>query len=198
LPLTEQVFDQARRRVVEGEAVPADEKLLSLFETHTDIICRGKKGSAVEFGHKIAVGTGRSGLVTFYEVLDGNPGDNETLPRALAEHERLLGRVPERLTGDRRFYSRDNEEKALAAGVAQVALPKPGVLSRARAAFQKSKWFRRLMRFRAGIEGNLSTLLRGFGLKRCLWRGWQSFQSYVGLGVLAYNMRLLAGHAGAV
>jgi IS5 family transposase len=197
-PLCENVYDQAHRRIVKGESVPADEKLLSIFETHTDIICRGKKGSKAEFGHKIAVGTGRSGLVTFYEVLDGNPGDNEVLPRALTEHERLLGRVPERLTGDRRFHSRDNEEKAATAGVLHVALPKPGVLNQARAALQKSKTFRRLMRFRAGIEGNLSTLLRCFGLKRCLWRGWESFQSYVGLAVLAYNLRLLACRIGAL
>jgi len=194
LPLAEQVYTQAYRRVVLGEKVPADEKLLSIFETHTDLICRGKKGSKAEFGHKIAVSTGRSGMIVFYETLDGNPGDNESLPVALKEHERLMKRMPERLTGDRRFHSKDNEEIAAQAGVKQVALPKPGLLSQARSALQKMPWFRKLMRFRAGIEGNLSTLLRSFKLKRCMWRGWKSFQAYVGLSVLAYNLRLLAGH----
>jgi transposase, IS5 family len=197
LPLAEQVYTQAYRRVVLGEKVPADEKLLSIFETHTDLICRGKKGSKAEFGHKIAVSTGRSGMVVFYETLDGNPGDNESLPVALKEHERLMKRAPERLTGDRRFHSKDNEEIAAEAGVKQVALPKPGFLTQTRAALQKMPWFRKLMRFRAGIEGNLSTLLRSFKLKRCLWRGWESFQAYVGLSVLAYNLRLLAGHVSA-
>jgi len=197
LPLAAQVYTQAYRRVILGEKVAADDKLLSLFETHTDLICRGKKGSKTEFGHKIAVSTGRSGMVVFYETLDGNPGDNESLPVALKEHERLMKRVPERLTGDRRFHSKDNEEIAAQAGVKHVALPKPGFLSQTRAAFQKLPWFRKLMRFRAGIEGNLSTLLRSFKLKRCMWRGWKSFQAYVGLSVLAYNLRLLAGHVSA-
>ena len=82
-----------------------------------------------------------------------------------------------------------------AAGVREVALPKPGRLSEVRRSLQKAPWFRRLMRFRAGVEGNLSTLLRSFGLKRCLWKGWASFKAYIGLGVLTYNLRLLAGYA---
>jgi IS5 family transposase len=166
-------------------------------QVYTDLICRGKKGSKTEFGHKIAVSTGRSGMIVFFETLDGNPGDNESLPVALKEHERLMKRAPERLTGDRRFHSKDNEEIAAEAGVKQVALPKPGRLNQARAALQKLPWFRKLMRFRAGIEGNLSTLLRSFKLKRCMWRGWKSFQAYVGLSVLTYNLRLLAGHLSA-
>lgn len=194
LPLAERVHDQARRRVLEGEKVPADEKLVSIFETHTDIICRGKKGSKAEFGHKLHFATGRSGLITWYEVLKGNPGDNELLLGALEGHVEAFGQVPQKVTADRRYYSADNETEARELGVEQVALPKPGFLSSVRRSLQKSRWFRRLLRWRGGIEGCLSTLLRRFGLKRCLWKGWRSFQSYVGLGVLTYNLRLLAGH----
>jgi IS5 family transposase len=198
LPLAEQVYDQARRRVILDEKVPAEDKLVSIFETHTDIICRGKKGSKAEFGHKFDVATGRSGLITFYRIYKGNPCDGDILKSALEHHERLFGRAPERLAADRRYHSQDNENLAAAAGVKHVALPKPGRLSEVRKNLQKAPWFRRLMRWRAGIEGNLSTLLRGFRLKRCLWKGWRSFKAYVGLGVLTYNLRLLAGHlAGA-
>jgi transposase, IS5 family len=194
LPLAERVHDQARRRVLEGEAVPADEKLVSIFETHTDIICRGKKGSKAEFGHKLHFATGRSGLITWYEVLQGNPGDNELLLGALEGHVEAFGQAPQKVTADRRYYSAANETEARELGVEQVALPKPGFLSSVRRSLQKAPWFRRLLRWRGGIEGCLSTLLRRFGLKRCLWKGWRSFQSYVGLGVLTYNLRLLAGH----
>lgn len=194
LPLAEQVHNQARRRVILGESVPADEKLVSIFETHTDIICRGKKGSRAEFGHKVAYATGKSGLVTYYEVLDGNPGDNEVLERALDDHIELFERPPERLTGDRRYHSRYNEQMAEEKGVTRVAFPKAGRLNKARAWLQRQPWFRRLIRWRAGVEGNLSTLLRSFGLKRCLWKGWESFKAYVGLGVVTYNLRLLAGY----
>ncbi len=198
LGLAEQVYDQAHRRVILGEKVAAGEKLVSIFETHTDIICRGKKGAKAEFGHKFDIATGRSGLITRYEVYAGNPCDGDVLARALEDHERLFGRAPKRLVADRRYHSEDNERIAASAGVEQVALPKPGRLSEVRRSLHKAPWFRRLMRWRAGIEGNLSTLLRSFCLKRCLWKGWRSFKAYVGLGVLTYNLRLLAGHlAGA-
>jgi IS5 family transposase len=197
-PLAEQVYEQARRRVIFGQQVLAEEKIVSIFETHTDIICRGKKGSKTEFGHKFDIATGRSGMIVRYEVFKGNPCDGEVLARALKDYQCLFGKAPERLAADRRYHSKDNENVATLAGVEQVVLPKPGRLSEVRKSLQKAPWFRRLMRWRAGIEGNLSTLLRRFGLKRCLWHGWQSFKAYVGLGVLTYNLRLLAGHlAGA-
>lgn len=198
LPLAKQVYDQAERRVLRNEKVPVDEKLVSIFETHTDIICRGKKSSKTEFGHKVDFATGRSGLVLRYEVLQGNPGDNEVLERALDDHIALFGKAPEKLTADRRYFSSDNERIAKEKGVQQVALPKPGWLSEVRKSVQNAPWFKKLLRWRAGVEGNLSTLLRSFGLKRCLWKGWESFKAYVGLGVMTYNLRLLAGHLASV
>ncbi len=198
LPLAAQVYEQAERRVIRGEKVPVDEKLVSIFETHTDIICRGKSNCKAEFGHKVDFATGRSGLVLRYEVFEGNPADGEVLERALEDHIRLFGKAPEKLTADRRYFSRDNERIAKEKGVKQVALPKPGRLSEVRKSLQKASWFKKLLRWRAGVEGNLSTLLRSFGQKRCLWKGWESFKAYVGLGVMAYNLRLLAGHLAKV
>lgn len=198
LPLAKQVYEQAERRVIRGERVPADEKLVSIFETHTDIICRSKSPCKAEFGHKVDFATGRSGLVLRYEVFQGNPGDNEVLERALEDHIALFGKEPEKLTADRRYFSSDNERIAKEKGVQQVAFPKPGRLSEVRKSLQKAPWFKKLLRWRAGVEGNLSTLLRSYGLKRCLWKGWESFKAYVGLGVMAYNLRLLAGHVAKV
>jgi len=194
LGYADQVYDQAYRRIVLGEKVPREEKLISIFETHSDIICRGKKGSATEFGHKFDVATGRSGLVTFYRVYKGNPSDGDVMADTLEHHKKIFGNVPEKLTADRRYFSAANEKMASEAGVEEVAIPKPGRLSEIRKSLQKAQWFRRLQRFRAGVEGCLSTLLRSFGLKRCLWRSWRSFQSYVGLSIATYNLRLLAGH----
>ncbi len=195
IALGRQVHDQTHRRIVKGEAVPACEKLFSFFETHTDLICRGKSGSPAEFGHKIDFAIGKSGLVTRYEVLKGNPCDGEVLQRALEDHAKLFGQPPEKLAADRRYHSAANEAMAAARGVSQVAIPKPGKLSRDRSKEQRKPWFRKLTRFRAGVEGCLSTLLRRFGLKRCAWKGKESFDAYVGFGVLAYNLRLIARQA---
>ena len=198
LPLAIQVYEQAERRILRGEKVPANEKLFSIIETHTDIICRGKSNCKAEFGHKVDFGTGRSGLVLRYEVFQGNPGDNEVLGRALDDYLALFGEAPGKLTAERRYFGSDNERISEEKGLKQVPLPKPGRLSELRKSLQAAPWFKKLLRWRGGVEGNLSTLLRSYGLKRCLWKGWESFKAYVGLGVMAYNLRLLAGHLAQV
>lgn len=185
-------IDQCERRVLKGESVPANEKILSIFEQHTDVICRGKTQSPAEFGHKVFFATGKSGLVTQYEVLRGNPGDNELLPGCLAKHKGQYNRSPYSLSGDRRFFSDDNEIKAAKAGVVRVSICKPGYRSKARRQLEKEQWFKNLQKFRAGIEGVISGLMRGFGLKRCIWKGWESFCAYVSIGVLAFNLRKIA------
>jgi IS5 family transposase len=192
--LAAQAIEQCARRVIEGEKVPASEKIVSIFEDHTDIIRRGKTMSPTEFGHKVLAATGTSGIVTQYKVCKGNPGDNELFGGILEKHVDQFGTAPREFAGDRRFYSAANEK--LAAGdpfnVERVSIPKPGHKNAARRAFEKERWFKKLQRFRAGIEGNLSTLLRSFSLTRCLWRSWESFKSWVGLSVFAYNLRKIA------
>ncbi|NQS98803.1 MAG: ISNCY family transposase [candidate division Zixibacteria bacterium] len=194
IPLACQAVDQCQRRILNDEKVPAEEKIVSIFEQHTDIICRGKSGTPTEFGHKVLFATGRSGMITNHDIFRGNPGDNTMLPNALDEHSSLFGCAPEELTTDRRFFSADNEELAKEKGVKFVSIPKPGRLSATRKAWQKSRWFKELQHFRAGIEGNISNLLRNYGLKRCLWKGWEAFCSYVSLSVLTYNLCKLAQH----
>jgi IS5 family transposase len=192
--LAEQCISQCERRVMIGESVPADQKVVSIFEPHTDIIRRGKTMSPTEFGHKVLVATGASGLVTQYKVCQGNPSDGEYVDELLAKHVEQFGCAPRAFAADRRFYSKANEELAAADpyNVERVSIPKPGHKNTQRSALEKEPWFKKLQRFRAGIEGGLSTLLRSFGLGRCLWRGWESFQSWVGLSVFAYNLRKIA------
>jgi len=185
-------IDQCERRILKNEDVPADEKILSIFEQHTDIIRRGKSQSPTEFGHKVFFATGKTGLITQYDVLRGNPGDNELLLDCLEKHKRLYLQAPSKLSGDRRFFSDDNEKKAAQAGVKQVSICKPGYRSRARRQFEKERWFKSLQKFRAGIEGIISGLMRGVGLKRCIWKGWESFRKYVSIGVFTFNLRKVA------
>ena len=192
--LASQAIEQCERRVFGDEKVPASEKIVSIFEDHTDIICRGKTMSPAEFGHKILVATGASGLVTQYKVCRGNPGDSELVPQILRKHVDQFGEAPRAFAGDRRFWSAANEELASndPYNVEYVSIPRPGYRNSRRRELEKERWFKKLQRFRAGIEGGLSTLLRSFGLTRCLWRGWESFKSWVGLSVFAYNLRKIA------
>jgi len=193
LPLAEQCISQCERRVKNGEKVPADEKIVSIFEPHTDIIMRGKTMSPAEFGHKVMAVTGKSGLVLQYKVCEGNPPDSDLFEGILEKHVEQFGKGPREFTGDRRFYHDDNEKLAADEryNVERLAIPKPGRRSGERIEFEKQRWFKMLLRFRAGIEGGLSTLLRCFGLGRCLWRG-ESFNSWVGLSFFAWNLRKIA------
>lgn len=192
LTMTAVAIDQCERRVLRGEKVPASEKIVSIFEEHTDIIKRGKSQSPTEFGHKVLITSGKSGLVTQYETFHGNPSDSEMLSGTLTQHQKQYGHAPHNLCGDRRFFSQDNEDLAYTNHVKKVSICKPGYRSKARQQIEKQSWFKKLQRFRAGIEGIISALMRGYGLKRCLWKGWQSFKSYVGLGVVAFNLQKLA------
>lgn len=193
LPLAEQCLCQCERRMA-GEKVPAGEKVVSIFEPHTDIICRGKTMSPAEFGHKVFAATGVSGLVLQYKVCEGNPPDHDLFEEMLKKHAAQFGGAPREFTGDRRFYHAKNEELAASGPyrVERLAIPKPGRRVPERIALEKQGWFKKLLRFRAGIEGGLSTLLRCFGLGRCLWRGLESFKSWVGLSFFAWNLKKLA------
>lgn len=192
LTLSAVTIDQCERRVLNGEKVPAAEKIVSIFEEHTDIIKRGKSQSKTEFGHKVLFTTGKSGLITQYESFRGNPDDGQMLPAVLARHQHQYNRGPKALSADRRFFSADNESKARQYGVERISINKPGYRSKARRQLEKERWFKDLQRFRAGIEGIISALMRGYGLKRCVWKGWQSFQSYVGLAVVTFNLQKIA------
>lgn len=192
LSMSAVAIDQCDRRVLKGEKVPASEKILSIFEEHTDIIKRGKSQSPTEFGHKVLITTAKSGLITQYQVFRGNPDDANMIPDILAIHEKQYGQAPDKLCGDRRFFSLDNEQLAYQEGVKKVSICKPGYRSKDRKQIEKERWFKTLQRFRAGIEGIISALMRSYGLKRCLWKGWEAFQTYVGLSVVTFNLQKIA------
>lgn len=192
LTLSAVAIDQCERRILNEEKVPASEKIVSIFEEHTDIIKRGKTQCPTEFGHKILVASGKSGIITQCKCFRGNPCDGDMVSDILDEHKRQYGRAPRALAGDRRFFSADNEKAAYASGIKRVSICKPGYRSKARRKTEKEPWFKRLQRYRAGIEGLISGLMRGYGLKRCNWRGWQGFQNYVGLSIVTFNLQKIA------
>jgi IS5 family transposase len=191
--LGERVIDQTRRRILEGQSVPAEQKLYSIFEPHTDLIKRGKAQTPVEFGHKVFLAESAQGLITQYRVLEGNPGDDGQVVPCLKRHKKTFGQAPELLSGDRGFFSPDGLEDCHRAGVGLACIPQcGGHKTPEREAFEKSPGFKRGQRFRAGIEGRISVLFRGRGMKRCLAQGRERFELLVGAAVLANNLMAIA------
>ena len=195
LPLIDRLISQAERRVLFGEAVPAGDKLVSLFETHADIIpgsSPGTKGGRdVHYGHKLNLASGRSGLILDVVVEAGNPADAERFLPMLERHIARQGTPPRQTACDGGYASLDNLRRAKALGVDDVAFHKKRGL--AIEDMVKSRWvYRKLRNFRAGIEANISCLKRAFGLARCTWRGLDHFKAYVWSSVVAYNLALFS------
>jgi IS5 family transposase len=193
LPLVDQALDQAKRRVLQGEQVPAGEKLLSLFEPQTQIIRRHKAGKPNEFGRKLWLGEVEGGIISEYRLLEAGGGlDHPELPASLEAHQQRFGRPPNLLAGDRGVFSPANEALARKLKIKQIVLPKAGRRSRERQAHERQRWFRRGMRFRAGIEGRIRVLKRDFGLDRCLDHGEEGMGRWVGWGIVTANLAQIA------
>jgi IS5 family transposase len=191
--LGERVIDQTRRRVLQGEQVPVDEKVFSLFEAHTDLIKRGKVLKPVEFGHKVFLAESAHGLITQYEVLDGNPADADHVEPSLQRHQETFRRPPAVYAADRGFDSDHNTKACADAGVRLTCIPqRGGQRTPEREAFEKTAAFKCGQRFRAGIEGRISVLFRGRGMKRCLAEGRQHFDCFIASTVLANNLMVIA------
>lgn len=191
-PLVERVIQQTTRRVLEGQTVPATEKVLSLFEAHTALIRRGKVRHPTEFGRKVLLDEAEGGIVTRYAILDGNPSDAPTLPASLAHHQTQFGHAPDLLAADRGFWSAEMEAQTM--GVCHVAIPQRGGKP---PSHQRERWFRQGHRFRSGIEGRISVLRRRFGLDRCRYHGHDGMERWVGLGILAHILRTISRSAAA-
>jgi IS5 family transposase len=191
IPRAQQVIDQTVRRVFEGEKVPPQDKLVSIFEPHTNIIKRGKANQATEFGHKVWLDEAEGGIITGYRVLEGNPSDQDQWQPSLNHHVQLFGRPPDLASADRAVWTPGNEQYATDLGVRRVILPQRGDKSEERKRYEKLPWFRRARRWHAGIEGRISVTKRKHGLDRCLNQGEEGFQRWVGWGVIANNLTLM-------
>lgn len=190
--LTHKVLSQTQRRLWAGEQVPAKEKLVSIFETHTDIIIKDRRD--VLYGHKLCLATGASGLVLDCRVEDGNPADSTLAVEMVERQGDIFDRVPRQVAFDGGFASKENLAQIKELGVQDVMFSKKRGLAVEDMA-KSVGVYRGLRRFRAGVEAGVSFLKRCFGLDRCTWRGLSSFKSYTWASIVSANLLMLARHA---
>lgn len=189
LPLVRQIICQATRRVIHGESVPATEKLVSLFEPHTDIIKKDRRDTY--YGHKICLTGGASNLILDCQVLNGNPADATLCPIMLERQEKIYGRPPLKVALDGGFASKENLNAAREQGIRDVCFSKGRGLAEEDMC-RSSNVYKALRKFRAGIESGISWLKRAFGLDRCHWKGLESFHGYVWASIVSANLLTLA------
>lgn len=187
--LTYTVIDQTTRRIIYDESVPAGEKIFSIFESHTDIIIKDRR--EIFYGHKVCLTGGPSNLITDCLILDGNPADSSLTDQMLERHKEIYGHYPLKAALDGGFASKTNLVSAKGKGIKDVCFAKKRGIEEEDMC--RSTWvYKRLRRFRAGIESGISWLKRCFGFARCMWKSLPSFHSYVWASVVSANLLTLA------
>lgn len=194
IPLVHQAIEQTEQRILQDHSVAAPEKILSLFEAHTQVIRRGKaKPRETEFGHKVNYGEVEHGFISDWQVIEhGNPPDDSLLPPVVQQHRDRFGHRPKLLVGDRRVFSPENEALARRLHIRHIVLPKPGHKDKRRRRREKQTWFKQGLRFRNGIEGRISVVKRTMQLSRCPCHGYERFEQWIGWGVLTANLVTMA------
>ncbi len=192
VPRVQAVVEQTKRRMLQGETVPAGEKLVSIFEPQTAIIRKGKLSKPTEYGRMLWLDEVEGGIISRYEVLKGNPADQEAVQPSLEHHKSLFKQPPRLLAADRGCWSEANEKAAMSTGVEQVCLPKPGYKSAERQEYERQGWFRRGCNWRAGIEGRIHGLKKRHKLERCMYHGDGGMQRWVGWGVISHDLWRIA------
>ena len=185
--LTEQVIAQTREVQKGNRHIP--NRVISIFDREARPICKGKLKSPTEFGRKILLQETEDRIITGYKVLEGNQTDGEVLIGAVEQHVETFGRSPTAVATDRGFSSKDNEEELIRLGVKRISIRQRGKPKAERKAYEKQGWFKRLQKWRAGIEGTISVLKRKYGLERSRLRGTPGCEVWLGLGVFTYNLR---------
>lgn len=191
LPRVEKVIRQTRARICRGDNNFPD-KLLSLFEPKTAVIRKGKAHKPNEFGRVVDLVEVENGFVSDYQVLDGNPSDKSLFVPALERHIERFNRPPHTAATDRGYWSAKNEREAHELGVKRVAIPAVGKLSAMRLRLQRSRWFRQAQRWRANGEGRIGTLKNVYGMDRCMYKGDEAMERWVGWCVFANNLVVVA------
>lgn len=187
--LTEQVINQTQRRVIQGEKVPAEEKIVSIFEPHTDIIVKDRRDTF--FGHKICLTGGASNLILDCVIQRGNPADSDLAIPMLHRQNEIYKRYPLKACFDGGFASKKNLEAAKALKIKDICFAKKRGLEETDMC-RSHYVYHRLRCFRAGIESGISWLKRCMGLTCCNWKGWEAFKSYVWSSIVSANLLTLA------
>jgi IS5 family transposase len=185
LPAMTQVVAQATWAHLQGETVPAAERVFSIFEPHTELIMRGRREKPVEFGHKMLLVQTPEKFISDYEVYEKQVADSHLTETVIARHKALFGTTPEVLAADKGFCPKADQYATLEKRVGTLAIPK-------RLADFADALMRTWQAFRAGIEGTISGLKRAFRLSRCFYRRFNGFARAIGLGVFSHNLVVLA------
>ena len=184
---SEILMRQLQRRVFNGEKIPHQEKIFSIFEPHTEWISKGKAGVPQELGLRVCVLEDQFRFILHHEVMEKKTDDQV----AVSMVEMAKEKYPE-LTScsfDKGFWSPSNKKK-LDDVLEDAILPRKGRLSEAAKKEERSETFIAGRKKHSAIESAINGL-ENHGLDCCPDRGIDGFRRYVSLSVLARNLETL-------
>ena len=182
-------IDLLDRRILQGEQIPHEEKIFSIFEEYTELIKKGKLHPNVELGKKVAITTDQFNLIVDYRIMEHESDSEIVIPLA----DKILRLFPvHSWSFDKGFYNQESKE-LLKLFIPKPVMPKKGKLNLLEKEEESQCHFIKTKNQHSAIESNINELEHR-GLDRCPDRGYHHFCRYVGLGVCAYNLRRIGGH----
>lgn len=183
-------MDQTERRLLKGEAIPAEEKVYSIFEPHTEWITKGKLNKKVELGHLLLITTDQYQFIVDYKVMEKQKDPSQVKGLCERIKKQYPGEKIKSHSFDKGFWSKDNLATLQQTDIEQVVLPKRGRYSKQDKERENECWFKDLRDDHSAVESNIN-MLEHHGLNRCMDKGLHGFKRNVGLSILAYNLHIL-------
>jgi IS5 family transposase len=181
---------QIERRLLKEEAIPADEKMYSIFEEHTEWISKGKLNKKVELGHLLLITTDQYHFIVDYKIMEKQKDATQVKDLRERLDEKYNGKVIYSHSFDKGFWSKDNLKILQESKTGYVVLPKRGKLNKEEKERESTKTFKKLRHAHSAVESNIN-MLEHHGLNRCFDKGIKGFKRCVGLSILAYNLHQL-------
>jgi len=181
--------DQIERRLLKGESIPAEEKIFSIFEEHTEWITKGKLSKKVELGHLLLITTDQHQYIVDYKVMEKEKDAKQVSDLCERIKKNLAGKKISSHSFDKGFWSKDNYTTLQKAEIEQVVLPKKGRHNKEDKARESNPVFKKLKNKHSAVESNIN-MLEHHGLNRCMDKGLKGYKRCVGLSVLAYNLHI--------
>jgi hypothetical protein len=182
-------IDQTKRRVIDGEVIPHDEKIFSIFEPHTEWISKGKAGVPVELGVKVCILEDQHQFILHHQVMEKKT-DDQVAVTMVKEAKKRFSKLAA-CSFDKGFHSPENQI-ALKEQLEQVVLPRKGKLSKQAQAAEQTQPFIEARHAHSAVESAINAL-EVHGLDRCPDHGINGFKRYVALAVVARNIHRI-GH----
>lgn len=186
MEIAKKILEQTKQKLSGVTSIA--ERIVSLHDPEARPIRKGKLKKPNEFGRTLQLVQDASGVILDYELQHGNPSDKTELLPLVKKFKKRFGRVPSELAADKGYYSEDNIRHLKDFNVKRIGIAKIGRLTKEEKKKQHSRWFKKLQRFRCGIEAGISMLKRCFSLGNTKVRGTKATAVCVNWAIFSYNL----------